>query len=215
MAIHRDPPVFIRNMNPVNLRCRYSRNAQELINGKRNTFGYQTSTIYGGTHTYASNAMRRFETMIIDRTRQQYEECEIRNINIVSTLEILTDIWGGQRNIPPNLVAAHRQSIVAIPHIAGHESANFENETYRTQGFEINAIHGLTMDARYNKYALYQVDSICSCCGNTWTDDNDPEMFTWDAIAITLQGEMILLNNFWKRKLIQFIMQNQYYRLPF
>ena len=104
---------------------------------------------------------------------------------------------------------------MAIPHIAGHESANFENARYRAQGFEINAIHGLSMDARYNTYALYQVDDICSCCGDTWTDDNDPGMFTWDAIAITLHGEMVLLNNFWKRKLIQFIMQNQYYKLPF
>ena len=86
MAIHTDPPVFIRNMSPSNLRCRYSKNAQELINGKRNTFGYQTPTIYGGIHTYASTAMRRFETMIIDRTTQQYAECEIRNINIVSAM---------------------------------------------------------------------------------------------------------------------------------
>lgn len=220
MAIRRDPPVFIGNMNPLNIRCSYSEAAQNLINGQRNTFGGRNSTLFGGVRTYASHQLRAFETRILDRTLQQYAECIVYQVNIASALEVFGEIWGGQRNIPFSIASLHRDSIVAIPYIFGHESANFEIGRYAGQRFDINAIHGLSMDREYNLYALYQVDANCMCCGNAFTNDNDPNMFTWDTIQLVHinergQRETELLNNFWKHKLYQFIVQNQCYRFTF
>ena len=220
--INNEPDIFENNMHPLNLRCRYGHSAQALINGRRHTFGHvqYPAWSFGPRRVTASIDMVRFETRIIENANRQYNGCEITNIIIVAASAIFGHIFGGLNNIPPILMALYgRTGIFAFPEINGHESADFHTGRYAGRSYNINAIHGVTFDRTRRLWALYQIDYL-DRYGRLFTNVNDPNSFTWDYIGLRIfdlwrEPTLVLLDEFWKWKMVEFVVNNHFYRFSF
>lgn len=217
---NNDPLIFLDGERPANLACKYTQAAQNLINGRDHTFGHMHESYYGGRSIYASHEMVQFEHQMIINTIHQYSACNIRQIHVVSTLDIFAHIWGGLNNVPRILKAMYGTAgVVAIPEITEHQGAVFRDGPLYGRSYDINAIHGLTFDREHHLWALYQV-TYPDRYGRPYTNDNDPESFTWDYIVMRMLNfrggaTWLLLDDFWKFKMVNFILNNHFYQFPF
>lgn len=221
MANNNAPHIFMNGNNPIGLHCNYSRSAQNIINGKPNTFGMlmhrEITPLRRGFNLYASDQMMAWEQNVITTISNEYSSCYVTGITIISGMTLLKHIFGGRPLIPRPLGDMYGNELFAIPIINDFQTWQIHGAIWTTF-IELFEIWGLALCPNRHLWALYQL-AIMNDEGFLESDGNDPQCYAWDCVSVSVSDEegrrqgRYVLQTHWQYRMVDFIVRNHMFPL--